>query len=188
MHVRRRLLATLLGLVALVAAGCGEEPRDEQAAVSQRLEASPDAKAVELRAELASLLEEEVFLITHAVRSGARAGFDSELYDAAEKELERTTEKLVDTLSPLFDARRKDGFRRRLDRLVDLALGYGREQVEPGRADVAFRREIDESRAALASILADSSRALSEKDLANHLELTLDELLLALDRLGRDRR
>lgn len=190
MRRRSRLLVAVAALAALTGTtACGEEePGSGPPVISQELEAPPDAKAVELRADLASLLEEEVFLIAHAVRTGERVGFGSELYRAAEKELEKTTKKLVNKLSPLFDAGLKETFQARLDRLVELVLAYGEAQVEPRSAEIPLREEIHEIRTDLNEILDESSLALSDQDLDDHLELTLNELLLALDRLGREER
>lgn len=190
MRVRAGLLATLLGIAALAGGGCGDEPGPAagQDRTLQELEAPPDARAVELRATTASLLEETVFLVVGATRTGARAGFDSELYDAAEEELDQVTDELTAEVAPLFDEGLLERFRRRLTALVDLSLGYGREQLEPELAETPFRREIDERIGSLKTILADGSRQLDAHDLDEHLELTVGELLLALDRVGVDSR
>jgi hypothetical protein len=189
MRPRSRLLAAVAAVAAMTGmAGCGGDETREPSAAADRVEAPPDAEAVALRAELASLLEQHVFLIAHAVRTGERVGFASELYAAAKDELEQSTETLADKLSPLFVDTERERFRERFAELVDLVLGYGREQVRPGVSPTPFREEITQVRADVEELLDDSSRALSPRDLDDHLELTLDELLLALDRLGRDAR
>ena len=190
MRVRDGLAATVLAAVALAATGCGDDggPAAGPVDVSQQLAVAPDAEAVELRAKTASLFEETVFFVVHATRTGARAGFDSELHKAATEELEHTTEELVNTVSPLFDEEGGDRFSREYSELLELARGYGREQLEPEFANTPFRREIDERIKALKTVLADSSPHLDAEDLDEHLALTVEEMLLALDRLGLDSR
>ena len=190
MRLGHALAATVLAAVALVATGCGDDggPVAGPVEVSQQLAVPPDAKAVELRAKTASLLEETVFFVVHATRTGARAGFDSELYKAATEELDHTTEELVDTISPLFDEAGVEGFSGEYSKLLELARGYGREQLEPEFSATPFRREIDERIKALNTALADSSRHMDAEALDEHLALTVEEMLLALDRLGLDSR
>ncbi|MBW3609836.1 MAG: hypothetical protein KY463_16185 [Actinobacteria bacterium] len=190
MRVRDGLPATVLAAVALAGVGCGDDggPAARPVDVPQQLAVPPDAEAVELRAETASLFEETVFFVVHATRTGARAGFDSELHKAATDELQHTTEELVETVSPLLDPERVDRFSREYSELLELSRGYGREQLQPEFSNTPFRREIDERIKALKTMLADSSRHLGADDLDEHLALTVDEMLLALDRVGLDSR
>ena len=189
MRVRDGLAAMVLSAVALAGAGCDDaDPAAAPVDVSQELVVPPDAKTVELRAKTASLFEETVFLVVHATRTGARVGFDSELHKAATEELQHTTEELVETVSPLFEEGSGERFSDRYSALLERARGYGREQLEPEFADTPFRREIEERIKALKTVLADSSLHLDAEDLDEHLALTVEEMLLALDRLGLDSR
>lgn len=190
MRVRHGLAATVLAAVAIAGTGCGDDggPAAGPVDVSQQPAVPPDAEAVELRAKTASLFEETVFLVVDATQTGARAGFDSELHGAATEELRHTTEEVVDTVSPLFDEGGVDRFSREYSELVELARGYGREQLQPEFSDTPFRRAIEERIKALKAVLEDSSRHLDAEDLDEHLALTVEEMLLALDRVGLDSR
>lgn len=187
--VRAGIAAVALAIGAAGASGCGEAPSRAAPPPDDTPAVTPDAKEVRLRAELTSLVGEHVFLTADAVRSGERAGFDSALHDAAKRELEAATEKLADELSPLIgEDVLLDELRRHLEQLTSLTLDYGHDQVDPAFSDAPFREEIAKTRAALVTLLAQSSDQLRSAAIAEQLELVLGELLRGLNQVPGDER